>query len=43
MLEGFGGNAEQCNIRARRYGGLNIPYGDAAPSEKRQIKKKEHA
>ena len=31
MLEGFVGHAEQCNIRVRRYGGLNIPYGAAAP------------
>ncbi len=31
MLEGFVGHAEQCNIRVRRYGGLNVPYGAAAP------------
>ena len=31
MLEGFVGHAEQCNIRVRRYGGSNIPYGEAAP------------
>jgi sulfopropanediol 3-dehydrogenase len=31
MLEGFVGHAEQCNVRVRRYGGLNIPYGQAAP------------
>ena len=30
MLEGFVGHAEQCNIRVRRYGGQNIPYGEAA-------------
>ena len=30
MLEGFVGHAEQCNIRVRRYGGRNIPYGAAA-------------
>jgi len=30
MLEGFVGHAEQCNIRVRRYGGRNIPYGEAA-------------
>lgn len=30
MLEGFVGHGEQCNIRARRYGGQNIPYGAAA-------------
>ncbi|MGB1894103.1 MAG: histidinol dehydrogenase [Candidatus Puniceispirillaceae bacterium] len=30
MLEGFVGHAEQCNIRVRRYGGKNVPYGKAA-------------
>ena len=30
MLEGFVGHAEQCNIRVRRYGGQNVPYGKAA-------------
>ena len=30
MLEGFVGHAEQCNIRVRRYGGRNVPYGMAA-------------
>lgn len=30
MLEGFVGHAEQCNIRVRRYGGRNVPYGKAA-------------
>jgi sulfopropanediol 3-dehydrogenase len=30
MLEGFVGHAEQCNIRVRRYGGRNAPYGVAA-------------
>ena len=30
MLEGFVGHAEQCNLRVRRYGGRNIPYGKAA-------------
>jgi len=29
MLEGFVGHAEQCNIRVRRYGGKNVPYGEA--------------
>lgn len=29
MLEGFVGHAEQCNIRVRRYGGRNVPYGEA--------------
>jgi sulfopropanediol 3-dehydrogenase len=31
LLEGFVGHAEQCNIRVRRYGGINVPYGGAAP------------
>lgn len=30
MLEGFVGHAEQANIRVRRYGGKNVPYGSAA-------------
>ena len=30
MLEGFVGHAEQANVRVRRYGGLNVPYGAAA-------------
>ena len=30
MLESFVGHAEQANIRIRRYGGQNIPYGKAA-------------
>ena len=30
MLEGFVGHAEQANVRVRRYGGRNIPYGEAA-------------
>jgi sulfopropanediol 3-dehydrogenase len=30
MLEGFAGHAEQANIRLRRYGGRNVPYGRAA-------------
>ncbi len=29
VLEGFAGHAEQANIRLRRYGGLNVPYGGA--------------
>ncbi|MEM9320609.1 MAG: histidinol dehydrogenase [Pseudomonadota bacterium] len=31
MLEGFVGHAEQCNIRVRRHGGINVPYGEGAP------------
>jgi sulfopropanediol 3-dehydrogenase len=30
MLEGFVGHAEQANLRVRRYGGKNVPYGSAA-------------
>ncbi len=30
MLEGFVGHAEQANLRVRRYGGKNVPYGAAA-------------
>ena len=30
MLEGFAGHAEQANVRVRRYGGKNVPYGKAA-------------
>lgn len=30
VLEGFAGHAEQANVRVRRYGGRNIPYGGAA-------------
>ena len=29
MLEGFVGHAEQANVRVRRYGGRNVPYGVA--------------
>ena len=34
MLEGFVGHAEQCNIRVRRYGGINVPYGEGAAFRK---------
>jgi sulfopropanediol 3-dehydrogenase len=30
ILEGFVGHAEQANVRVRRYGGQNVPYGAAA-------------
>jgi sulfopropanediol 3-dehydrogenase len=30
LLEGFVGHAEQANVRVRRYGGKNVPYGEAA-------------
>ena len=29
-LEGFIGHAEQCNVRLRRYGGINVEYGKPA-------------
>ena len=29
-LEGFIGHAEQCNVRIRRYGGVNVEYGKPA-------------
>jgi len=34
MLEGFVGHAEQANVRVRRYGGRNLPYGTAAAASK---------
>jgi sulfopropanediol 3-dehydrogenase len=34
LLEGFVGHAEQCNIRVRRYGGINVPYGEGAAFRK---------
>ncbi|MAV47646.1 MAG: histidinol dehydrogenase [Alphaproteobacteria bacterium TMED89] len=37
MLEGFVGHAEQCNVRVRRYGGVNVPYGEAAPYRDREL------
>ena len=30
MLEGFVGHAEQANVRVRRYGRQNVPYGEPA-------------
>ena len=36
ILEGFVGHAEQCNVRVRRYGGVNVPYGEAAPYRNRR-------
>ena len=35
-LEGFIGHAEQCNVRIRRYGGVNVAYGK--PASKIKIK-----
>ncbi len=35
VLEGFVGHAEQCNVRVRRYGGVNVPYGAPAPFPER--------
>ena len=34
MLEGFIGHAEQCNLRVRRYGGIDVPYGQGAADPK---------
>jgi sulfopropanediol 3-dehydrogenase len=31
ILEGFSGHAEQANIRLRRLGNVDVPYGKAAP------------
>ena len=33
MLEGFVAHAEQANVRVRRYGGRNVPYGAAVPAK----------
>lgn len=33
MLEGFVGHAEQANVRVRRYGGRNVPYGTGATAK----------
>ncbi|AMV37969.1 histidinol dehydrogenase [Planctomyces sp. SH-PL62] len=32
-LEGFVGHAEQANIRVRRYGGREVPYGGVVPAD----------
>ncbi len=40
-LEGFVGHAEQANLRLRRYGGLNIPYGGTPASGNSQVLSKE--
>jgi len=32
MLERFVGHAEQCSLRVRRYGGVNVPYGTGRPA-----------
>ena len=34
-LEGFVGHGEQANIRVRRYGGLNVPYGGAVEASRK--------
>jgi sulfopropanediol 3-dehydrogenase len=38
ILEGFVGHAEQANVRVRRYGGRNIPYGAAAEPSHAKVK-----
>ena len=37
MLEGFVGHAEQCNIRVRRYGGVDVPYGEGAELPQEEV------
>ena len=32
MLEGFVGHGEQANLRVRRFGGRNVPYGEPVPA-----------
>jgi sulfopropanediol 3-dehydrogenase len=32
ILEGFSGHAEQANIRLRRLGNIDVPFGKAAPA-----------
>ena len=39
LLEGFVGHAEQANIRVRRFGQQNIPYGAAAKSSLKKYRK----
>lgn len=41
MLEGFVGHAEQANVRVRRYGHRNIPYGAGAEKTPAQAKQAE--
>ena len=36
LMEGFVGHAEQANIRVRRYGKQNVPYGKPAQKDKRE-------
>jgi len=31
------GHAEQCNVRVRRYGGVNVPYGEGALFREREL------
>jgi sulfopropanediol 3-dehydrogenase len=38
LLEGFVGHAEQANLRVRRYGGLDVGYGQAAERHGKGIK-----
>jgi sulfopropanediol 3-dehydrogenase len=33
IMEGFAGHAEQANLRLRRYGARNVPYGGAAEKQ----------
>lgn len=38
ILEGFSGHAEQANIRLRRLGSIDVPYGKAAPVSTATVK-----
>lgn len=38
ILEGFSGHAEQANIRLRRLGNIDVPYGKAAPVSTATVK-----
>jgi sulfopropanediol 3-dehydrogenase len=42
-LEGFVGHGEQANIRVRRYGGRNVPYGKAAEPRSAAPPDRKHA
>ena len=43
MLEGFAGHAEQANVRVRRYGGRNVPYGGRRAGDDRASMDPPHA
>ena len=37
LMEGFAGHAEQSNLRVRRYGGIDVPFAEAAPAPVRTL------